>query len=110
MSVRTVVVGYGRAGRSFHCYLIGLTPGLELHGVVSSSAEKRERIVEDHKCRAYAAVDETLGDVDVDLIVLATPNSTHAELAILAMELKKGFNFTATGIDTLSLTALRMIR
>ena len=33
--VRTAVIGYGYAGRSFHSYLIGLVPELELRGIAS---------------------------------------------------------------------------
>ena len=82
MGVKTVVVGYGRAGRAFHCYLVGLAPGLDLHGVVSSDPAKRERIRTDHNCRAYSTLAEACDDPDVELAVLATPNSTHCELAV----------------------------
>ncbi len=33
--IRTVVVGHGLAGRSFHCPLVRRQPGLQLHGVVA---------------------------------------------------------------------------
>ena len=85
----TVVVGYGRAGRTFHCYLVGLTPGLELYGVVSSSDEKRQRITRDPGCKAFPSIDDALADPGVQLVVLATPNSTHADLAIRAMQAGK---------------------
>lgn len=89
MGIRTVVVGYGRAGRAFHCYLIGLTPGLDLYGVVSSSPEKRERLVQEHGCKAFAGFDDACVDPDVDLVVLATPNSSHCDLAVRAMDAGK---------------------
>ena len=87
--VRTVVVGYGMAGRGFHCYLVKLAPGLKLHGVVSRSAETRARIVAEQGCKVYAEFAEALGDPEVDLIVLATPNSTHAEMAVQALNAGK---------------------
>lgn len=89
MSIQTIVVGYGMAGRQFHSYLVKLTPGLELRGVVSRSFETRERIVSDLGRRAYASFEEALGDPEVQLVVLATPNSTHAALAIQALEAGK---------------------
>ena len=88
-SIRTVVVGYGMAGRDFHCYLVGRAPGLQLHGVVSRQAETRDRIVAEQKCKAYDTVDAAFADPDVDLIVLATPNSTHADLAVQALDAGK---------------------
>ncbi len=84
--VRTVVVGYGMAGRQFHCYLVGLTPGLTLRGVVSRSEQTRERIRAEQQCIAYESLEHALGDPDVQLVVIATPNSTHADLAVQAME------------------------
>lgn len=86
---RAVVIGYGFAGRGFHAYLVGITPGLELHGVASRSPETRARIETERGCRAYADVGEVLADPDVDLVILATPNSTHAELSIRALDAGK---------------------
>jgi len=86
---RAIVVGYGYAGRSFHSYLINLTPGMILQGVVSSSAEKRAKIAAERGCKAYQNFEEAIVDPTVDLIVLATPNDLHAELAIRAMQAGK---------------------
>jgi len=87
--INTVVIGYGRAGRSFHCYLVGLTPGLTLYGVVSSSVDKRRDIVSELGCKAFATLDEALADPAVSLIIIVTPNSTHADLAVRAMHAGK---------------------
>lgn len=86
---RVAVIGYGYAGRSFHSYLIRLTPGLILHGVASSDPAKREQIERERGCKAYSSVDEVLADPVIDLVVLATPNDLHAPLAIRAMEAGK---------------------
>lgn len=86
---RAAVIGYGYGGRSFHSYLISLTPGLVLQGVASSDPAKREQIVREHGCKAYRTVEEVLADPAVDLVVLATPNDLHAPLAIRAMEAGK---------------------
>jgi scyllo-inositol 2-dehydrogenase (NADP+) len=86
---RAVVIGYGYAGRNFHSYLIGLTPGLELHGVSSRSRETRQKILAEQDCRAYAGLEQVIGDPEVDLVVLATPHDTHAELAVQAMDAGK---------------------
>ena len=86
---RVAVVGYGFSGRSFHSYLISITPGLVLHGIASRSEETRARITAERHCKAYAGFEEILRDRDVDMVVLATPNSTHADLAIRAMNAGK---------------------
>jgi len=84
-----VVIGYGYAGRNFHSYLIGLDSGLNLHGVMSRNPETRARITAERGCRTYTEFDEVIGDPDVHLVVLATPNDTHADLAIRAMDAGK---------------------
>ena len=86
---RTVVVGYGGWGRLGHCYLVGLTPGLDLHGVVSSCPDKRKQIEEDQGCKAYETVDQAVADPDVDLLILSTPSHTHADLAVQALNAGK---------------------
>lgn len=84
-----VVIGYGYAGRAFHSYLVGLEPGLELHGVASRNPETRARIEEERGCRAYESFESVIEDPDVDLVVLATPNHVHAEYAIKALDAGK---------------------
>ncbi len=83
------VIGYGFAGKSFHSYLIGLTPGLVLRGIASRDPATRERIVAERHCRAYESFDEVLADPNVDLVVLATPNDVHAEYSIRALQAGK---------------------
>jgi predicted dehydrogenase len=86
-SIRVGLIGFGYAGRHFHVPLISATPGLAL-GVVGS--------------RGGDAVTSTLPGVeivadpvaaarhpDTDLVVIATPNDTHAMLAETALRAGK---------------------
>ncbi len=82
---RTVVIGYGNAGRAFHSYLIGLDSGLVLHGIASRSPEVRQRAADERHCRVYDSLAQVLDDPEVDLVVLATPNHTHCDLAVQAL-------------------------
>lgn len=78
------LVGYGYAGRVLHAPLITHTPGLRLHTVVSSAPE---RVHADHpQTRVVATPADAFADAGVDLVVLATPNTTHAPLAIAALQ------------------------
>jgi len=86
---RAAVIGYGYAGRSFHSYLIDITPGLTLHGVSSRNAETRAQIERERGCRTYENLDAVLADPAVDLVVLATPNHVHAEYAVRALRAGK---------------------
>lgn len=81
------LIGYGMASRVFHAPFITTTPGLKLTKVFErqSSFSKEEypfvEIVRD--------IDQFLNDEELDLIVVATPNSSHFELAKRALEAGK---------------------
>ena len=70
--INTVVVGFGVAGRLFHCYLIGLVPELNLYGVVSRRPEAGPGI-EELGARRFARLEEALADERVDLVVTGDP-------------------------------------
>lgn len=81
----TLVVGYGLAGRVFHAPLVSAAPGLSLDGIVTSNAERSVQAREKYPdARVYASLDEALAR-DFDLVVVATPNVTHAPYARQAL-------------------------
>jgi predicted dehydrogenase len=69
VSVRVALAGYGLAGAVFHAPLVEAVDGLELAGVYT---------------RSRGGLDELLGRADV--LVVATPNRSHAELALAGLE------------------------
>ena len=87
--INAAVVGYGYAGRAFHTYLIPLADGLNLYAVSTRDAERRAAAAKERGVKTYASIDDLLKDDNVDLVVLATPHNTHAELAIKVMDAGK---------------------
>ncbi|KLI97702.1 oxidoreductase [Luteimonas sp. FCS-9] len=82
-ALQVALVGYGLAGRVFHAPLIRTTPGLRLHTVVSRDPG---RVHADHPdARVLADPHAVFADPAIDLVVLASPNATHAPLAIAAL-------------------------
>ena len=86
---RIAILGCGRWGRKCHGQLIRKTPGLHLCGIAARDAEKVAAAAEEVGGRAYVGYAAALADPEVDAVVLATPNSTHAELAVAAFEAGK---------------------
>ena len=86
--IATVVVGYGLAGKAFHCPLIQRQPGLRLHGIVARDPNVRLQATSElgTGVRGYSHLDEALVDPDVQLAVIATPHDTHAELTVKTLE------------------------
>jgi scyllo-inositol 2-dehydrogenase (NADP+) len=73
------VVGFGLAGRAFHAPVIHTTPGLRLAGVVQRSGDAAREIYSE--TRVVRSLDELLAIDDIRLVVIATPNVTHYEMA-----------------------------
>jgi predicted dehydrogenase len=87
-TLRVGLVGYGLAGSAFHAPLIATTPGLRLAAVVTTSAERRAQLRREHPEAVPAdSVEQLLADPSaLDLVVVASPNRTHAPVARAALE------------------------
>jgi predicted dehydrogenase len=85
--IRVALIGFGDAGRQFHAPLISATPGLRLavigstQGISAGSAYPGVEVVPDWLAATRRP--------DVDLVVIATPNDTHAALAEAALRAGK---------------------
>ncbi len=77
------LLGFGYVGRTFHAPLIAHTPGLHLHTVVSRQAEAVNAAWPQARVVADAA--QAFADPRIDAVVIATPNQTHAPLALSAL-------------------------
>lgn len=84
---RIALIGYGFVGKTFHAPLIAAVEGLELTVVASRDAAKvhADLPTVEVMADAYRAV----ADERVDLVVIASPNDTHAPLARAALEAGK---------------------
>src|SRR5262245_37657023 len=84
--IRVALIGYGYAGRTFHAPLIRATPGLDLAVVCSSRPDRvRADLPDMPDMPVLASPDEVCALPSVELIVIATPNDTHAPLAAMAL-------------------------
>ena len=81
--IRVALIGYGYAGRTFHAPLIRATPGLEL-AVISSQAPDRVR-ADLPDVAVVPSPADAWAIQSVDLVVIATPNDTHAPIAAAAL-------------------------
>jgi scyllo-inositol 2-dehydrogenase (NADP+) len=85
--VGVAIVGYGVSGRFFHAPLIAATPGLELVTVVTANAARRRQVAAEHPgVRTVDTVEDLWSRPAPGLVVVATPNDSHASLAAAAIE------------------------
>src|SRR3982751_2721515 len=82
MVLRVALLGYGYVGKTFHAPLIRATDGLSLAVVGSSDAPK---VAADLPDVVVVPAREAAERTDVDLVVVATPNDTHHDLARRAL-------------------------
>jgi scyllo-inositol 2-dehydrogenase (NADP+) len=77
--IRCGVVGFGLAGRIFHAAVIDATEGLTLAGIVQRRGDDARQA--HPSVPVYRSVEALLAEGNVDVVVVATPNQTHAPLA-----------------------------
>ena len=84
--IRVALVGFGYAGRVFHAPLITATPGLVLT-VIGTRRSAKETGYPD----AITVADPRAAAThpEADLVVIATPNESHAPLAQVALQAGK---------------------
>jgi predicted dehydrogenase len=87
MAIRVGLIGFGLGGAAFHAPLITTTPGLQLDAIVTTKPERRAQAESQFpEARLIATMDELLTSPrTVDLIVITTPNRSHAPLALAAL-------------------------
>ncbi|HHA2008063.1 TPA: oxidoreductase [Enterobacter mori] len=86
-TINIALIGYGFVGKTFHAPLIQSIEGLTLAVVSSRDEEKVKRDLPN--VRVVATPEEAIQHPDVDLVVIASPNATHAPLAALALNAGK---------------------
>lgn len=86
--LRVALVGYGLAGSVFHAPLISCTQGMRLSAIVCRDPARRESARIDHPDAELLDSPAQLWqrNGEFDLAVIASPNSTHAPLAMAALE------------------------
>lgn len=86
-AIKTALVGYGYAGKTIHAPLIRAASGLELATVVSS--RPADVIADISGIHVAPTLEVALDDLDIELIVIATPNDLHAPQAHAALDAGK---------------------
>lgn len=106
--VNVGLIGYGMAGQVFHAPVLSSIPGLVLTSIRETRPENI-RLAQSRYPEAQIVADSQaiLADAAIDLVVLATPNTTHFSLARQALlagkhvVVDKPFTITSAEADEL---------
>ena len=105
--IRVSLIGYGYVGKTFHAPLILAIEGLALTVVGSS---RPDAVHADLPNVRVCSFEEAAVAEDADLVVIASPNTSHYPLAVAALEAGKHVvidkPFTTTLADARALAAL----
>jgi predicted dehydrogenase len=79
--LRTAVIGFGTAGRVFHAPFVDANPDYELAAVMTGNEHRRAEVRTRYPGTEVVAGVDALLDRELDLVVIASPPKSHAELA-----------------------------
>lgn len=83
------IVGLGRAGWGNHTAPLADHPLIRVGAVADAMEDRVREAIELTGCTGYEAYQDLLADPAVDLVIVATPSHTHAEVAIAALRAGK---------------------
>lgn len=107
-TIRIGLLGFGMAGRVFHAPFISVVPGLELNKIKANRPESidlAKKLYPDTSVVNDAV--HILQDPEIDLVIVATTNDTHFDLAKAALQagkhvvVEKPFTVTSGQADEL---------
>ncbi|CAM4364028.1 Gfo/Idh/MocA family protein [Saccharibacillus endophyticus] len=86
-TLQLVIVGFGGMG-SYHGQLVEQAEGIVVRGAYDP-IEYRMELASTRGFRTYDSFEAVLSDEEVDVVLIATPNDVHKELAIQALQAGK---------------------
>lgn len=103
--IKTGLAGFGLSGKVFHAPFITFNPAYQLCSVLERSRSEAKKSYPGVKIAR--SMDELLEDSDIELVVITTPNTTHADYARKALAkgkhvlLEKPFTISSVEADSL---------
>ena len=103
--IKTALLSYGMSGEIFHAPLLAVNPDFELTMVMQRNSDKAKQRYPHTKIAR--SVNEVINDNDIELVVINTPNDSHYQFGMQALEagkhiiVEKPFTVTTQEADDL---------
>jgi len=81
----SAVIGVGKMGKH-HARILSQTEGVRLVAVCDPSEEAARSVAKERNCKSYSDYRKMLSEEKPDLVIIATPTSSHAEIALACIE------------------------
>ncbi len=88
-SVGFAVVGAGFMGKTHSQVVVDHVKNARLVGILDMDRARASELADKHRVKAYAALEEMLGDAAVDAVIVATPHAQHYATALPAAKAGK---------------------
>lgn len=85
--ISTALCGFGMSGRVFHAPFLKVNPRFTFTAVLERSKNESQKLFP--KVKVYRSIDELIGDDEVELVIVNTPNFTHFDFAKKALNAGK---------------------
>lgn len=89
MALKIGDIGTGKIAQYRHLPEIQNNSHANVSAVCDIVETRAEQVAQEYKCKAFTDYQELLQDQEIDAVVIATTNVTHAEIAIAALDLGK---------------------
>ncbi len=86
--IKVGIIGFGYMGR-FHLNKIQNMEGMKVVGVFDIDDEQKDYAIKEYGLVAYNTVEELLSNTDIRLVIISTPNDSHHEYAMKALNAGK---------------------
>lgn len=85
MTLRIGIIGAGKVVRVRHLPETKMNPHAEVGAVCDIVRSRAEEMAESYGCKAYTNYRDLVKDPDLDAVIIAATNTTHAEMSIAAL-------------------------
>ena len=106
--ITTALLSYGMSGEVFHAPLLSAHPGFRMKTILQRKSESSKQLYP--SVQVVRNLDDILGDPQIDLVIVNTPNETHFDYSVKALEAGKHVvvekPFTNTVLEAQQLIAL----
>ena len=89
MTIKIGIIGAGSIVRYRHLPETHDNEQAEVGAVCDVVIERAEELAAQYNCKAYTDYKELIADKDLDAVIVAATNTTHAEMTIAALQAGK---------------------
>ncbi|HWO76624.1 MAG TPA: Gfo/Idh/MocA family oxidoreductase [Bacillus sp. (in: firmicutes)] len=85
--LKVALIGVGAIAESTHLVYVKEHPDVSIEAIVDVNLERAKKLAEAHGVRHYfSSIDELIASIQVDAVIISTPNQTHMPIAKRAAE------------------------